>query len=289
MRAVVTTGRARHTLNEALGQHLLSWIVRIEDCVSENDDCNADLLELVVSGRADRFVDALLGDASASVKEQYRGMREAFAAIGLAEPPQFPSQDLRGRILSSLEALTAPRAAVLVFDMLNDHLTPGRPLEVPRARQIVPALAHRLDSARTLGIPVVYVLDEHDPGDTDLDAWGTHNLRGTQGAEVWPALAPKPTDRVVRKHTYSAFTGSDLADVLSGLGVDTLVLTGCLTEVGIMATATDALQRGYAIEIPTDAQAGATEANENLALGILSVLPPYGPARAGLLARLQET
>jgi nicotinamidase-related amidase len=254
--------------------------------VSEKDDGTADLLEVVASGRADRVVDAVLGDAPAPVHAAYRQIREAFAAVGLAETARSPSRGLRDRILSSLGPRTGPRRAVLVFDMLNDHLTPGRPLEVPRAREIVPALASLLDAARAEGAPVVYVMDEHDPEDTDLDSWGAHNVRGTQGAEVWPALAPKPTDRIVRKTTYSAFTGSDLADVLSGLGVDTLVMTGCLTEVGIMVTATDALQRGYAIEVPKEAQAGASEVNENVALGVLGLLPPYGPARAKLLAGL---
>jgi nicotinamidase-related amidase len=175
---------------------------------------------------------------------------------------------------------------MLVVDMQNDHLTRGRPLEVPRARDIVPALVARLDLARREGIPIVYVLDEHEPDDSDLDIWGTHNVKGTPGAEVWPALAPKPGDLVVRKPTYSAFVRSNLADVLSELRVDTLVLTGCATEVGLLATATDALQRGYAVEIPPDAQAGATAASEQVALGLVQLLAPYGSARKALLREL---
>jgi nicotinamidase-related amidase len=133
----------------------------------------------------------------------------------------------------------------------------------------------------------VYVVDEHDPEDSDLDSWGAHNVRGTSGASVWPALAPEPGDMVVRKPTYSAFSRSELANVLASLRVDTLVLTGCLTEVGLMTTATDALQRGYAIEIPRDSQAGATELNEQVALGVLELLPPYGPAREALLSAVR--
>jgi nicotinamidase-related amidase len=175
------------------------------------------------------------------------------------------------------------RKAVLVVDMLNDHLVPGRPLEVPRARGIVPALVARLEQARRENVPVVYVLDEHEPGDSDLDLWGSHNVKGTEGAAIWPALTPKSGDRLVRKPTYSAFTRSNLADVLSELRVDTLVLTGCLTEVGLLATATDAMQRGFAVEIPPDSQAGATAQSEHVALGIVGLLGPYGPARQALL------
>jgi nicotinamidase/pyrazinamidase len=251
---------------------------------TDNDEAMAELFALVVSGRADPLVDVALSDAPTPVKNEFRAIREAFATVGLEANPIAPSAPLRARILGSIDARALPaRKAMLVIDMLNDHLTPGLPLEVPRARGIVPALSARLDAARAEGVPVVYVLDEHDPEDADLDAWGAHNVRGTHGAEVWPDLAPKPGDRVVAKPTYSAFTRSNLQDVLSALRVDTLVLTGCLTEIGLLATATDALQKGYAVEIPADAQAGATAASEQMALGLVGLLAPYGPARQALL------
>lgn len=249
-----------------------------------HDEAIAELLALVVSGRADPLVDVALSEARSETKGELRAVREAFASVGLEASPVAPAPSLRDRILGSLTVHAVPaRKAMLVIDMQNDHLMPGLPLEVPRARAIVPALAARLDTARTEGVPVVYVVDEHDPEDLDLHAWGAHNIRGTKGAEVWADLTPKAGDRVVPKPTYSAFTRSELQDVLAALRVDTLVLTGCLTEIGLLATATDALQRGYAVEIPTDAQAGATEASERMALGLVDLLAPYGPARRALL------
>ena len=255
--------------------------------MSAPDETLAELLSVVVSGRPDPLVDVGLGGAPPEIHEAFRGIREAIAAVGLAEPPIAPPRALRNRIVQSLQAHAsrrAPRRALLVVDMQNDHLTPGRPLEVPRAREIVSALAQRLDAARREQMPVVYVVDEHDSGDSDLDVWGAHNIKGTEGAEVWPPLAPKPGDLVVAKPTYSAFTRSSLADVLGALKVDTLVLTGCLTELGLLATATDALQRGFAVEVPPETQAGATAESEHMALGIVGLLSPYGPARSDLLA-----
>ena len=67
--------------------------------------------------------------------------------------------------------------------------------------------------------------------------------------------------------------------------IDTLVLTGCLTEIGIMATATDAMQRGFAIEIPPDTQAGSSPFAEAAALGTIGVMAPFGPARKARLER----
>ncbi|HEV3192842.1 MAG TPA: isochorismatase family cysteine hydrolase [Polyangiaceae bacterium] len=240
-----------------------------------------------MSGRPDPLVDVGLADAPPAVKVELAHVREAVAGLALAELPVEPSPGLRGRILRSLaDRARPPRRAMLVVDMQNDHLMPGKPLEVPRARDIVPALAARLELARREHVPIVYVVDEHEPDDSDLDTWGTHNLKGTPGVEVWAPLAPKPGDRVVRKPTFSAFVRSNLAEVLAELSVDTLVLTGCATEVGLLATATDALQRGYAVEIPPDAQAGATAASEQVALGLVQLLAPYGRARQALLRQL---
>ena len=169
--------------------------------------------------------------------------------------------------------------------MLNDHLTPGRPLEVPRARDVVPALSARLDEARKKGIPVVYIVDQHEADDPDLELWPAHNIRGTPGDEVWPALAPKPGDRVVTKPTYSAFTSSTLEQVLDELKVDTLVLTGCLTEIGMLATATRALELGFAVDVPADSQAGSSEEAEKAAMTFLRLMPPYGLTRKARLER----
>ena len=83
----------------------------------------------------------------------------------------------------------------------------------------------------------------------------------------------------------SGFVRSDLDAVLGELRVDTLVLTGCATEVQLFTTATDALQRGYAVEVPVDSQAGSGPGVEHATLSILSALAPYEPARREVLAR----
>jgi nicotinamidase-related amidase len=255
-----------------------------------NEEQIAELVAAVLAGRPDRLLDAALAQEPAEVRAGFAAVREAIAALGLAAEPVAPSAALRGRILATVRARArtkaAPRAAVLVVDMIKEHLTPGMPLEVPRARAIVPALQRRLEEARASSTPVVYVVDEHDPSDEDLDTlegWGAHAIRGGEGTEVWPELAPKAQDRIVKKSTYSAFTGSELGRVLDELKVDTLIITGCLTEIGVLATATEALQRGFAVEVPADSQAGANEMTERMAMGVLTIMPPYGPARRARL------
>jgi nicotinamidase/pyrazinamidase len=239
------------------------------------------LLEILLAGTPDRVLDVVLATDPAA-RAELESMRATLARMPEALDPVAPPASLRARVLASAtsrQAALEPRRALLVIDMIEDHLTPGRPLEVPRARAIVPALQQRLVAARAAGIPVVYVVDSHAPDDPDYDVWPTHALEGSDGARVWPEIAPLAGEPVIPKRTYSAFHRSELESVLDRLGIDTLVLTGCATELGLLATATDALMRGFHVEVPPDSQAGASEIGEQVALGVLHVMPPYDPAR----------
>jgi nicotinamidase-related amidase len=244
----------------------------------------AALLAFALGPRPERITDALLAPQPPEVKHAVAAVNELMSTLARAEDPIEAPPALRARILASVAARRQPRRqALVVVDMINDHLTPGSTLEVPRAREIVPALRERIARARAEGVPVVYVVDTHDPDDSDMDfvdGWGAHNIAGTPGVEVWPDIAPAPGDRVVNKSTYSAFTQSKLEEVLDELKVDSLVLTGCLTELGLMATATAALERGYAVDVPADSQAGSHPDIERATLVTISAMAPYGPARA---------
>lgn len=258
---------------------------RQKDEDEPGEEMLADLLGFLLAGRPERIEDGWLALSPPPFRAAARDVRDVVAAIGLSTRPEAPSAELRSRIVRTA-ARRLPRRALLVIDMINDHLDPGAMLEVPRARAVVPALQERLAEARAHGMPIVYVVDEHDPDDPDLDAWGTHAVRGMGGNEIWEGLRPAPGDVVVKKPSYSAFFQSVLGEVLERLGVDTLVLTGCTTELGIMATATDALQQGYAVEIPPDAQAGSSPEAEQAAMGIVHIMAPFGPARKARLERL---
>jgi nicotinamidase/pyrazinamidase len=243
-----------------------------------------DLLEVVLARRPDRVAQAAHELLPDEARRQVAAVQDDIAALALAEPPAQPSAALRSRLLETLRHVRRPKKALLVVDMINDHLTPGRILEVPRARDIVPALVARIAAARKEGVPVVYVLDRHDPNDSDLEDWGIHAVEGTEGAEVWPPLAPAATDKLVTKPSYSSFFKSNLTKVLDELKVDTLELTGCSTEVQLLATATDALQLGFAVEVPAALQAGTSAEAEHTALRTLQFLVPYKPAREARLA-----
>ncbi len=260
---------------------------RPQEDLPQQDGAEADLLAFVLAARHERLADLATATLPSPARAALPSMYDTLAAMALAAQPVAPSAALRARLLASFaKRQEKPRTALVVVDMLKDHLTPGRPAEVPRAREIVPALAKRIEDARKDGVPVVFVVDEHDANDPDLEMWGAHNVRGTDGPEVWPDLKPLAEDLVVKKATYSAFVGSNLQNVLDDLKVETLVLTGCLTELGLLATATDAMQRGFAVDVPPDSQAGASPELEQVAIGLMRILAPYGPARKARLEML---
>ncbi len=235
------------------------------------------LLEMLLAGTPDRVINVLAA-ASPEDATDLAELRESLALEALTAPPATPSKALRERLLATRPRVRRPkRPVLLVVDMIQDHLTPGKPLEVPRARDVVPALRKRLEEARSAGIPVIFVCDTHSPDDPDFDAWPVHALEGTPGADPWPELGVEPSDHLVRKRTYSAFTGSTLGPLLDELGADQIILTGCATEIGLAATATDALQRGFVVTIPPDSQAGTSAIGEQVTLLSLSAMPPYDP------------
>ena len=252
------------------------------------DEELADLIEQALARRPDRVAEVALGLLTPAARKDVVELQEHLAKLAQVLPPEAPPAKLRERLLATVRAGRKARKALLVVDMINDHLTPGRILEVPRARDIVPALLARLDEARKSGTPIVYVLDQHDPTDSDLDDWGEHAVAGTEGAQVWPPLAPHEGDRIVTKPSYSSFYRSDLEKTLDDLGVDTIELTGCSTEVQLLTTATDALQLGFAVEVPENLQAGTSQDAETLALKTMQFLVPYKPSRDARLAKLAQ-
>jgi len=74
--------------------------------------------------------------------------------------------------------------------------------------------------------------------------------------DVVPALGPKPGDAVVQKHQPGAFYATDLEAHLRRRGVETIVLCGISTNVGVEATARVGYEHGYNIVFASDAMAG---------------------------------
>jgi nicotinamidase-related amidase len=143
------------------------------------------------------------------------------------------------------------RVAVVVIDMINDFVTGV--FKSIRAVKIIPNIKRLLDFARKQKFPIIYATDAHLPNvDTEFEVWGPHAVKGSWGAEIIDELKPEKNDFRILKRKYSSFQGTDLDMLLRELKVDTLILTGVVTDICIQHTAADAFFKGYKIIVPQD-------------------------------------
>jgi maleamate amidohydrolase len=68
---------------------------------------------------------------------------------------------------------------------------------------------------------------------------------GNPYAEFCEGVEPLEGEVVIVKQYASAFFGTSLVSTLNGMGVDTLIITGCTTSGCIRATAVDTVQHGF--------------------------------------------
>lgn len=161
--------------------------------------------------------------------------------------------------------------ALIVVDMINDDLREGSPLYVgPEGMRIVSRLQGLIKEARRLKLPVVYVYDSRSPEDLQYfaKAWNLppHAVQGSKGAEVIEELKPAEGDFVVPKPRLSGFHKTSLDQLLKGLNVDTVIVTGVSTEVCVFKTAIDAKELGYDVIVVSDCCASKSVELHELAL-----------------------
>jgi nicotinamidase-related amidase len=119
--------------------------------------------------------------------------------------------------------------------------------------RIIPVIQKEIARARGASEPVVYLTDNHLPGDAEFQIFPPHAIVGTKGAQIVPELAPVTDDVVIPKRRFSGFFGTDLDITLRERGVDTVRLVGDCTNICVLYTAADARNLGYAVEVPENA------------------------------------
>ena len=168
-------------------------------------------------------------------------------------------------------ALEPNRTALLVVDMQRGFLDPGEALEVPPAREIVPAIRALLEAFRARRLPVAFteftyspavpllvgaLHPEHQPAPPDgprgFGLPSSNCLEGTESARTIAALAPRPGEPVIRKRWYDGFAGTELDGFLRARSVSSLVITGTMTDICVLSTVVGAFSREYRITVVED-------------------------------------
>jgi nicotinamidase-related amidase len=139
--------------------------------------------------------------------------------------------------------------AILVIDVL------GGTDPIPEAfAEPIGACVSIVKAARAKGVPVIFSDDNHIPAyDREIELWGEHGIRGTQGSEPVAAFDLQPSDIVIPKRRYDGFFQTDLDLTLRELGVDTLIAVGADANICVLQTLAGAYFRGYKTIVPADA------------------------------------
>jgi nicotinamidase-related amidase len=156
----------------------------------------------------------------------------------------------------SAERLDPKRTCLLLFDFLVGHV--GK--DPQRYAPVLANAAKLLAVARAGGAMVAHARADHraDGGTTartlhDSGARPPLITSGTPEAEIVSELAPQSGEYMVPKHRWSAFHGTYLDTALRARRVDTIVLCGGSTEIGISSTAYAARDLDYNLVMVSDA------------------------------------
>ncbi|MEM7522189.1 MAG: cysteine hydrolase [Pseudomonadota bacterium] len=195
---------------------------------------------------------------------------------------------LRGRSDKIFGEIAPERTAHVVVDLQNGFMREGAPVEVPAAREIVENVNAVSAALRAAGGLVVYLRYTYDPDEPiGWTAWYDDTLApeiaagqkeafaaGALDHQLWPALDVLEGDLIVDKTRFSGFVHGtcSLHEILSNAGIDTLIITGTLTNCCCESTARDANQLNYRVIFATDANATHTDEEHNATLANMATL-----------------
>lgn len=144
---------------------------------------------------------------------------------------------------------------------------PGYPWAVPWLERVVPAIAafsarHPERTLFTRFIPVRRAGEGRGAWARYYRRWASVTLEeiGEDAVRLVPELERfVPPAQVLDKRVYSPWTEGALDRLLTGSGVDTVIVTGGETDVCVLATALGAIDRGLRVVLATDALCSSSD------------------------------
>ncbi|HVX41484.1 MAG TPA: hydrolase [Gemmatimonadaceae bacterium] len=175
-----------------------------------------------------------------------------------------------------------PKSTALVVIDLQRGIA-GMPTVPIAASDVIQRAAAMADRFRERGALVVLVHVDPGPGGVlfprpiaDIER-PAMNL-GPGWSDIVPEMGPKDGDVIVTKHQPGAFYGTDLEPQLRRRKIDTIVLCGIATNIGVEATARVALEHGYHLVFVSDAMAARDAELHHMAVS--KFFPTIGRVRS---------
>ncbi len=147
------------------------------------------------------------------------------------------------------------RPALLVIDLALFWTRPDTQMGSP-VDPIVEATCRVLAAARAANIPIFFSSYNYDPATPPNPHDGKLQLQVKPGEEhvfqLDPRLERRPNEKLVLKNYASCFKATNLHEMLTALGVDTLIVTGLSTSHCVYASCRDATN-SFRVIVPRDA------------------------------------
>jgi nicotinamidase-related amidase len=196
-------------------------------------------------------------------------MQESSSAARFGSEDLRLPDDLRAPLLSHLEQLRrrylergwgdrvgfGSRPALLVIDLARYWLDAGQKIG-SHLDPVLQAACQVLRAAREAEIPVFFTTFAYDPADPpspqNRKLRMQLNGKPEELFQLDPRLQRRETEKIVRKRYASAFKGTNLHEMLTSLGVDTLIVTGVSTSHCVYATCRDATD-SFRVIVPREA------------------------------------
>ena len=165
----------------------------------------------------------------------------------------------------------------------------GAPLEVPDARETIDVHLELLGWFRARRMPVVFTRFIAGPSPTLMWNWSPQlappvcccwpgfqrsydDVEGERDcAAVIDELTPLPGDLQVDKYGYNAFHRTRLTSLLAAHGVDTVVITGTVSQICVDDTARGAFHEGFQAAVVSDAVSSYAPELQRASLQTLSM------------------
>jgi nicotinamidase-related amidase len=173
--------------------------------------------------------------------------------------------------------LAAASTALILIDLQNGVV--GMQTAPYTASAVVEKSAALAQAFRAKGAKIIYVrvdLNDFLSLPVDLPSGIPDNIPAA-ASEIVPESGIQPTDLIITKRHWGAFSGTELEAQLHKAGVDTVVIGGIATNIGVESTARNAAGLGFAVVLVEDACSGR-EATDH-AFAFEKIFPRLGRVR----------